>query len=534
MKKIVVLTVFVLLGCFGYAQQILQKTFDDIAPQQTIRTSDGGFLVASMNAVLLKIDSTYNQQWVKSYSDSIFTASFFKVIELSNGTYLMSGQSNYQSQGTWYSWLMQTDALGNILKVKTYNGENVPQRLIPIENADGTITVGGSQLYTPFGSVDPEEHFLLMKLDTALNVLWAKNYFFRYQEYFTDMILDNSGNYILQAYSFDSSAANDYRSDILIIKMDTTGIMLWAKQCGNFVAGAGMGNGIATVWYEGGKVLMDASGNIINGFSSLWYVNNSDIEIVLQKLDSNGNELFSHRIQDGLFNSIDLFSSALIENNGNLIFTDFFRVFNLGQNFNTNWVKRISPYNPNYLNSFGKELFRGDSSRYISFGRIQLSFNFKVKTCLIITDSLANIGCNSYSLGHTNQIVAVPNINILNQLTTTTVVINDSSFSMKDSVLTIADSILCLTATSYNEPFTKSYDYTVFPNPFTSYFIFKNNTEVQLQFKLSNVMGIIQRDVYSVSAFEKKKIDVSHLPSGIYFLYVYSNKSSQLIKITKL
>jgi hypothetical protein len=501
MKMIPAIIGFVLCLYVGNSQQILQKTFNDISPQQTLKTSDAGFLVAGLNATLLKIDSNYNQQWVKSYTDSIFTTSFFKVIELSNGTYLMSGQSNYISQGTWYTWLLQTDTSGNILKTITYNGVNVPQRLIPIENADGTITVAGSQLYSPFGSGDPEEHFLLMKLDTSLNVIWAKNYYFMYQEYFTDIILDSNGNYILQAYSFDSSAVNDYRSDILVMKIDTAGTIIWAKQCGNFVAGTGMGNGIATV-YDKGKILEASDGTIFNGFSVGWYQTTWEADIVWQKLDPIGNEIESHEISHPVSSSSDLITSAQLDSNSGISFLNFVHIIKLDNNLNTIFSRRLIPYLSNWTISVAKEILSSNDSSFVCMGLVADN-NSLISALLTVTDSSYSLGCQSFpNMTYSNLIKNVPNINIDSLITDSIAYITDSALTFNLVAGLLFDSVLCNTQSGLNPGYSNLDDVIFYANILSGEIIIANDGNDALTL---NIFDIIGKKVLEINKIERGK-----------------------------
>lgn len=174
------------------------------------------------------------------------------VIELSDGTYLVVGDSN--RFGTIQSfaasmWAMRLDALGNILWQRAYERRGGQGLVQGAQEVPGGILVAGTTS--------------VLKLDSGGNLLWARSY--------------DGGEYLEIA----SIAAHDDGSSILAgrygnvpqawaMKLDASGQVLWSRRYG--------GSDFARVRMtnDGGYILAGKTGSNAN-------------DMYLVKLDASGN-----------------------------------------------------------------------------------------------------------------------------------------------------------------------------------------------------------------------------------------------------
>lgn len=103
--------------------------------QSIVQTLDGGFVVAGStgnygsdvggpftDVYLLKFDSNGKVQWSKTYGNKMNIDEAFAVTEDANGNLLTTGR--YIVDGTFYTYILKTDALGNLKFIKGYGASN--------------------------------------------------------------------------------------------------------------------------------------------------------------------------------------------------------------------------------------------------------------------------------------------------------------------------------------------------------------------------------------------------------------------------
>ena len=180
--------------------------------------------------------------------------------------------------------------------------------------------------YTGAGTSD----VVIMKLDSFGNLEWHTFYGSGNSDGGSGIAVDESGNIYVTGYSKDTwgSPLNPYTGDvdIVIMKLDSSGNLLWHTFYGSGNSDAG--NGIA----------LDESGNIyVTGYSKdTWgsplnpYTGSYDIMIM--KLDSSGNLTWNTFYGSG---DDDLGNDIALDENGNIYVT--------GYSKNT-WGSPLNPY----------------------------------------------------------------------------------------------------------------------------------------------------------------------------------------------
>jgi hypothetical protein len=223
----------------------------------------------------------------------------------------------------------------------------------------GDLILGGVTLTNPNPT---HEDIYIMKCDPNGTVLWARSAGSTSVDKSFAIATDNNGNsYVAGTYS-DSSITiggntlpNAGNSDILIIKYDLNGNVLWAKKVGgssyetvNAIAVDGNGNCFITGNFK--------SASLSFGSQTLSNGNTFTQDVFLAKYDSNGNFLWA-RSGDGF--DEDQSKSITIDASGNSYITGFFTSVSITFGSSPLWLSSangqdgfVVKYDPN-----GNELF---------------------------------------------------------------------------------------------------------------------------------------------------------------------------------
>lgn len=197
-------------------------------------TSDGGFLLGGQcdissdeQLMLLKADSLGNVIW-KKYFGGPDIENVDEILTLDDGGYLVAGTSRYG----FYSntlFFIRTDSVGNQLWAKTYNTSPALRKTYPGKmfelNTGGFIMTG-----TTTASGQPLSDILLMRLDDTGNIIWQKIYVTNEQDRAEDMVIDEDGNYLICGSTAIGSVAGYY--DAAILKIDSSGNFISAFRIG--------------------------------------------------------------------------------------------------------------------------------------------------------------------------------------------------------------------------------------------------------------------------------------------------------------
>jgi hypothetical protein len=199
----------------GYPVPPFDDTLDTF--HAGIQTADGGYALVGQTFLsdgayfwLVRADEYGGVLWNKTYGKS--NAEAFSVIQTSDGGFILAGEdndhalvimtdSNGQLQNWNYSW--QNDYSGFYSIAKTLDGKYV---------VAGFVEVG----YPWARHLD----FFLVKLDSALNELWRRNYDAGGNEVALSVIQASDGGYVLVG---DTTSGDSGSSDAWLVKTDSSG-----------------------------------------------------------------------------------------------------------------------------------------------------------------------------------------------------------------------------------------------------------------------------------------------------------------------
>jgi hypothetical protein len=152
-----------------------QSTFGSM-----LQTSDGGYIIAGStesfgagrgDALIMKLDGSGNIQWQKAYGGTGSDGA--SLIQLtSDGGYIVCGGTSSSGAGSGDAWLIKLDSTGNPTWQKTYGGSGDDGAAHVEQTRDGGYVVSGAT--TSFALTGSD--LWVFKVDSAGNLVWQRSY----------------------------------------------------------------------------------------------------------------------------------------------------------------------------------------------------------------------------------------------------------------------------------------------------------------------------------------------------------------------
>ena len=265
------------------------KTFggaDEEAAQSLVRTDDGGYALAgltasfgagSYDAWLVKTDASGNMQWSKTYGGTD-TDVGGKVIQTDDGGYAIASLTYSFGAGDRDSWLVKTDASGNMQWNNTYGGTENDVAFSVVQTGDGGYALAGYTQSFGAGYTD----FWLVKTDASGNMQWSKTYGGTDGEVGGKVIQTDDGGYVLAG---NTGAGGDL--DFWLVKTDAAGNMQWNNTYGGT---DNESNPALLQTSDGGYALAGSTTSYGAGSADFWLVK-TDVESGLAWVDSSANTI---------------------------------------------------------------------------------------------------------------------------------------------------------------------------------------------------------------------------------------------------
>jgi len=385
-------------------------------------TNDGGYILAlvagsddgdldtnygSYDYWIVKLDIDGNIEWKKSYggSSSDYANS---VIQTTDGNYVVAGygaSSNGDFTGGYGNddiWILKIDTVGNIIWKKNYGGSSSDQAYNIEQTYDGGFVVGG---HTISNDIDVTTNngmwdFWILKLDTAGNLDWQKNYGGSDWDKCFRITQTSDSGYVASGFSYSTDGditVNNGNADKWIIKIDSAGALVWEKS---------MGGSALDVSYD---IIQTQDG----GYLSAGFAESNDSDLTINyglrdywivKMDNNGNITWKESLggdsTDYAFSVIQTFSGAYVV-------TGISKSFNIDIGANNGeadfWIAKLK-CNPAVVpeicvvtvdSASGKNEIVWEKSNYPTYIE---SFNiYKEGIVAFVFDFLGNVPYNSLS-----------------------------------------------------------------------------------------------------------------------------------------
>lgn len=304
----------------------------DEYPGMVIPTNDGGLAIVGTtysfgsgdkDIYVIRTDAAGNLQWSKVYGGN-YTERGFVIRQLLDGNFIVGGSEQSNGAGQYDVFIMKINiSNGNVIWSKNIGG-SLSDTLTDIVLLDGDeLLVSGSTSSTSGSDydfyvarlnasgnliwhkqirTDEQEHLfgifpttdggylcfghiflttwdiLAVKLNSAGNIVWANRYDAGGSDYVNDAIQTTDGNYVTSC--FTTSAGNG-GNDILLVKFEPDGNVIWAKTYG----GTGDEN---DPFMPGSMVQQTADNGFLIGAQTNSF-GSGGMDIYLIKTDDNGN-----------------------------------------------------------------------------------------------------------------------------------------------------------------------------------------------------------------------------------------------------
>jgi hypothetical protein len=423
-----------------------------------------GFMINYNAAYAVKTTSTGNVIWKKQYDFSIGGFdSFTDLVQLPDSNYLLTGTTTNTVTNDYDVFLTKLDTAGNIIWFKQYAHVDYDQSTELKLTPDGKVIIVGKT-----ASSGTYNDVLLIKTDLNGNLIWRKRFGNTYDEIYNSIeVVKNNTEYLLGGRYGYSSSGTDYY-DMSIMRTDTAGNIIWQQQYGT-VSGNEYG-GIAINTLDSGVAIC----GIYNDSAAILKVNKTGVVQWIKNYGISTNSFVRqvNQLKDSCYAMIvsDYYAtnSSLT---GYLIKAD--------KNGNILW-KRVYPAAPNLGNFFFGFNTTADKG-FIMTGQYNHIGQPYQNTWLVKTDSL---GCDSVTCSY------LPTA------------LND----LKKS---------------------NTGNFTVYPNPFKdelniNYSILNFEGTAQLQL-IELATGSLIDNIELTQAFGLKQFNTENMANGLYVLSLKQN-----------
>src|SRR5258706_178198 len=496
------------------AQVTFQKTYGGPEKEATFKltkTHDGGYALAGVtesfgsipaDAYLIKTDANGVLLWSKVYRGS---ASDYAtaIIETSDHGFLISGGTTSFGSGSDDALLLKTDSAGNIVWSKVYGGTQQEYFTASLLTADGGFIAVGKSLSSGAGSND----ILVVRTDASGDTLWTRIMGGAAFEEATNVIQKADGGFALCGRSSSFTIAN---TDAVLMKLNLNGDTTWAIQYGNF--GAEEAHSVKQT-YDGGYILFGNATSFGN-----------DYEVYLNHFNGNGNLLWSKlyggpktdAIYDGIITSdsgfaMCGFTDSYGEGHRGTDSSNYFLI-RTNMNGDTLWTHTYG--GDRVDESFG--VLQADDGGFLVFGFSGSFGTDSIEAYLVKTNSQGISGCHEEpSAPHIltpNTIVSGFPAQITSGLLVAAAPLTAISVSSHENVLCLLNGM--------NELEMNAEGFVVFPNPFTNHATIKFDKEITAgTLRLYNMFGQIVVEKNNITAKETG-INAENLGSGAYVFEV--------------
>ena len=198
------------------------------------QTTDGGYIIGGDtessgtgdgDAYLIKTDTYGNLQWEKTFGANNWHSTY-SVQQMSDGGYVIVGETAASSFGVSDVFLIKTDAYGNLQWEKTFGGSSYDWGQSVQQTSDGGYIIVGRTASFGAGGYD----VYLIKTGVDGNKLWEKTFGGSGDDAGTSIEKTSDGGYIIVGYTSSIGAGGD---DVYLLKADADGNKLWEKAFGS-------------------------------------------------------------------------------------------------------------------------------------------------------------------------------------------------------------------------------------------------------------------------------------------------------------
>jgi hypothetical protein len=529
LQSIIYLISLLLIAQQATAQQMIQKMFYSQyidLPGRIMQASNGDYLFTNERATstqvfsttISRLDSNLNLLWTKEYNYPGYIVNYLTIHEIAPDTFITWGGINISNGGNLAQFLLKIDGNGQVISSKMLFGlNNFYVKDIVWSNEQQRLVLYGKKVIAQ----NLDERMQMLAYDGDFNFLWGKEYrYSQFVEAIASAAFYGSNGLIVQAsslgYQFDT-LSTDPRDNVLLFRVDSTGNVMWQKRLGN-IPNLYPGYG----FNDTGGLLIQQDGNIINAFTTNYFVQSPFFDVIVQKTDSLGNEINAIRIGDNA-TQYDYFYQVMEASNRNIVIRAK-TLFNVILNENLNYI------DVKIMGLLGNQIYITDEIATTKNNFVAISTTVPGKKIVLLsTDSSLNVGCNQFNfVPYPTQPVSFPNTFLFSSITDSAVFVSDSSIVLQAANTFLNDSLLCSTSLALSENVNSGLE--VYPTVFTQgVFIKKNNFNETITYTIFDLYGKKIKIISTSSSF----LDFSFLSNGLYVLRCSLHNQSFNFKIIK-
>jgi hypothetical protein len=213
---------------------------------------------------MVKTDADGDTLWTRTFGGSSFDSNGNgnNIAQLSDGGYVMTGNTYSFGAGRDDVWLIRTDSNGDLVWMKTYGGTERDFGESVIQTSDGGFAIVGWTWSFGEGGSD----VYLIKTDSDGEVLWECTYGGSQDDRAMGLVETTDGGFIMSNWTRSYGSGE---SDVYIVRTDPEGSMLWSKTVG----------GAGEEW--GRSVVQDLDGNyVIAGYTESFGAGGTDVYLI--------------------------------------------------------------------------------------------------------------------------------------------------------------------------------------------------------------------------------------------------------------
>ncbi len=228
---------------YDRANTILQTLDSGFIIAGTTSSNDGDITsnIGSLDGWIVKIDSVGLIQWQKTIGG--LNEDYISEMKADYDGYIIAGYTTSNdtlvsgNNGLEDYWLTKIDNSGNVLWQKVFGGSSYDEATCVIVTSDSGYAIAGRSRSTDFDVVGNHGFFdcWVLKLDGNGNSIWKKSFGgLQLDEASAILQTDDNGFVVLGTTdSNDGDVSGNYgNSDYWIVKLDSSGNLLWQKCLG--------------------------------------------------------------------------------------------------------------------------------------------------------------------------------------------------------------------------------------------------------------------------------------------------------------
>lgn len=525
-KYFLLLTANLFFAVSLFSQITFQKTYGSVYGNQAnaiISTNAGGYAVAGWYDVegsftaefyLVLIDAQGDTLLTKTYGSKVDTTANltvngsgnegYNLIQTDDDGFFFIGERHEFPGGPSEVFAVKINATGEMEWSKTYGGFDNEYGLSVHQTDDGGYAIGG--FTESFGT--GTRNFYLLRTNSFGDILWTKTYGGTSIEAANQIQPTSDGGYIMVGYSFSFGAGN---SDIFVIKTDEDGEIIWEKTYGGDLNDLGLS---ITLTEEGGY--------IICGGTESFGAGNSDVLIV--KINADGEVQWSKTYGGSGY---ELGASITKTANNDFIIAGYTRSFGAGgEDF---YVLKIDTQGDTiWTKTFGgesddsaKSVISTSDNGCIIAGYTRTFGAGGLEMYVVKTDEGGFSECGQNAAG-----------TIISEITIT--VTSTNADIDEGGTTKVPTTLVGNTNTETSNPCDiingvkndlKKLNFEIFPNPANDFLIIKNFEDGYFFPKRILIYDVLGKQIQSFSLNKtEEKIDISMIPSGVFFLNLIINE----------